>query len=75
MWMSCMFINTHVSINSSVVYKLWVGGREGGGGEGSWNISSRVPTPPPSPPRLRYGIYGSQDLVRNCNCTVWFFVC
>ena len=38
-----MFINTHVFINSSVVYKLWVGG---GGGEGSWNISSGVPTPP-----------------------------
>ena len=28
-----MFINTHVFINSSVVYKLWVGERgEGGGG-------------------------------------------
>ena len=27
-----MFINTHVFINSSVVYKLWVGGRGGGGG-------------------------------------------
>ena len=26
-----MFINTHVFINSSVVYKVWVGGRGGGG--------------------------------------------
>ena len=59
-----MFINTHVFMNSSVVDKL-----RGGEGEGSWNISSRVP-----PPRRRYGIYGSRDLVRNCNCTVWFFV-
>ena len=68
MWMLCMFVNTHVFINSSVVYKLWWGG-------GSWNISSRVPPPPhPPPPRLRYGIYGSQDVVRNGNCPVWFFV-
>ena len=33
-----MFITSHVFINSSVVYKLWwvggEGGREGGGGRG-----------------------------------------
>ena len=29
-----MFINTHVFINSSVVYKLWVSGWGGGGGGG-----------------------------------------
>ena len=29
----CMFINTHVFINSSVVYKLWGGG--GGRGLGT----------------------------------------
>ena len=30
-----MFINTHVFINSSVAYKLWVGGERGGwGGRG-----------------------------------------
>ena len=26
-----MFINSHVFLNSSVVYKLWWGGRGGGG--------------------------------------------
>ena len=72
-----MFINALVFINSSVVYKLW-GGGEGGGGEGSWNISSRVPPPPPPPPprspaSLQVRDLRSQD-VRNCNCTVWFFV-
>ena len=49
-----MFINTHVFINSSVVYKVWVGGK-GGGGKGSWNISSRVSTTPPPPPPLALG--------------------
>ena len=49
-----MFINTHVFINSSVVYKLWVGGR---GGPPS--------PPPPSPPRLRSGT-GSTDLRISC---------
>ena len=44
-----MFINAHVFINSSVVYKLWWGG-----GEGSWNISARVP--PPSPLYQAQGI-------------------
>ena len=48
-----MFINALVFINSSVVYKLWGGEAGGGGGEGSWNISSRVPTPPL--PRLASG--------------------
>ena len=71
-----MFVNTHVFINSSVVYKLWWGGGGRGGlGEGSWNISSRVPPPSPASPQVRrYGIYGSHDVVRNCNCTVWSFV-
>ena len=53
-----MFINAVVFINSSVVYKLR-GGRGGGGGrggEGSWDISSRLPTPlPPPPPPLALG--------------------
>ena len=56
-----MFVNTHVFINSPVVYKLWWGGGGGGGGEGSWNISSRVPNPPPPLPRLASGT-GSTDL-------------
>ena len=67
-----MFVNAHVFIN----FLLFInsGGGEGGG---SWNISSRVPPPPPASPQVqRYGIYvyGSQDVVRNCNCTVWSFV-
>ena len=59
-----MFVNAHVFIN----FLLFInsgGGGEGGGkgggeGRGSWNISSRVLTPPPSPPSpqvRRYGIY------------------
>ena len=46
-------------INSSGVYKH--GGGEGGGGERSWNISSRVPTPPPSATGLRYGSQVRRD--------------
>ena len=58
--MDVMSVYKHpcVYINSSVVYKLWVGaggGGGGGGGQGSWNISSRVPTPPPPPPPLALG--------------------
>ena len=69
-----MFINALVFINSSVVYKLRGGGR-GGGGEESLNISSRVPTHPPlSPASPQVRDLRSQDVVRNCNCTVWFFV-
>ena len=61
-----MFVNTHVFINS------WWGGRGGG-------LLEAQESPPPSPPLAsgtvrRYGIYGSQDVVRNCNCTVWSFV-
>ena len=38
-----MFINTHVFINSFVVYKLWVGG---GGGV----LEHKLKSPPPLPP-------------------------
>ena len=76
MWMCRMFINTHVFINSSVLYKLWVGGGGGEGGEGGGVLEHKLKSPhhpPASPPRLRSGT-GPQDLVRNCNCAVWFFV-
>ena len=59
-----MFINTRVFINSSVVYKLWVGGRGGGGG-GVLEHKLKSPRPPPSPPRLRSGT-GSTDLRISC---------
>ena len=47
-----MFINTHVFINSSVVYKLWLGG---GGGEGVLEHKLKSPHPPPPPPPLALG--------------------
>ena len=72
-----MFINALVFINSSVVYELW--GVEGGGGEGGGGgvlehkLKSPHP-PPPSPASPQVRDLRSQDVVRNCNCTVWFFV-
>ena len=59
-----MFINTHVFINSSVVYKLWVGGRGGGGRVLEYKLKSPPPPLPPSP-RLRSGT-GSTDLRISC---------
>ena len=62
-----MFINSHVFINSSVVYKLWWGveggGRGGGGGVLEHKLKSPHPPPPPSP--LASGT-GSTDLRMSC---------
>ena len=50
-----MFVNTHVFINSSVVYKLWWGGMGGEGGRAEGGVlehklkSPHRPPPPPSP--------------------------
>ena len=50
-----MFINTHVFINSPVVYKLWAGGKGGGGGgRGLGTQAQDFPTPPlPPSPQVR----------------------
>ena len=45
-----MFINTHVFINSSVVYKLWVGGERGGGGGGGGGVLEHKLKSPDHPP-------------------------
>ena len=50
-----MFINTHVFINSPVVYKLWVGGRAGGG-----VLEHKLKSPPPSPQVRDLRISGSR---------------
>ena len=55
----CKHENTQVFINSSVVYKLWWGGRGGVRG-----LEHRLKSPHPPPP-LRLG-YGSTDLRMSC---------
>ena len=48
-----MFVNTHVFVNFSVVYKLWWGGGGERGGGGVLEHKLKSPSRPPASPQVR----------------------